>query len=80
MDYFDSIGIKYQLGADYVDEDYNVIFNGAELMFLHTYVVLLEEDDFSAIQLSLDHVKVIENRTYYKFLNFFRRKLKCISS
>ena len=69
-DYFDSIGIEYKMGADY--ENDRMLYNN----FLRTYVVLLGEEDFSAIQLSIDNVKVINSQPYYKLVNKVRDKFK----
>ena len=71
--YFDGIGIEYKMGADFEN-------NRVDGAFFRTYVVLLEEEDFSAIQLSLDDVKLIDNQPYYKLANKIRDKLKWILS
>ena len=71
-DYFDSIGIEYKMGADY--ESDRMLDN----TFLRTYVVLLEEEDLSAIQLSLDGVRVIKSQPYYTLVNKVRDKFKWI--
>lgn len=67
--YFDSINIDYKMGAAFDNEH----TDGA---FLRTYVVLLEEEDLLAIRLSIDDVRVITNRPYYKLLNKVKDKFK----
>ena len=69
-DYFDSLGIEYKMGADY--ENDRMLDNN----FLRTYVVLLDEADLSAIQLSLDDVRVIKSQPYVKLVNKVRDKFK----
>jgi alcohol dehydrogenase YqhD (iron-dependent ADH family) len=78
--YLNDQGIEYDLGADFAGEltflGYNGIGNPAEL--LKKYVVLIEEEELSAIMLSVGGVSVIQNRPYINAKNKIRGMFKWI--
>ena len=71
-EYFDRLNIKYRIGADFENLSTVQLANG---YFLKTYVVLVDQEDLLAIELSNPDVKVMECVGLYKFYNFIRKQL-----
>jgi hypothetical protein len=79
-DYLNDQEIEYDLGADFASEltvfGYNNIGNPAEL--LKKYVVLIEEEELSAIMLCVGGVSVIQNRPFINAKNKIRGMFKWV--
>ena len=77
--YFRRQDITFSLGADRVDELKKLGFEGPNLdndAIVKRYIVLLDEHELTAIQLTLDHVQILENEPMTERKNKLRKAFR----
>ena len=75
-EYFRRQDIPFSLGADRVDELMKLGFSDPNLdndAIVKRYIVLLEEHELTAIQLTLDHVQILSNEPMTERRNQLRK-------